>query len=109
LELSQDIPSSDPVDQGGEENWDTVGGATERSLSLAPAVEEVMPETAQQATDVGKPRASSEDRRPEPSATTGTVEPVVAHVEEEPPAEAGLVDNTSILGTPTVTVARSSL
>jgi hypothetical protein len=41
--------------------------------------------------------------------TTGTVEPVVAHVEEEAPAEAGLVDIANILGTPTVTVVRSSL
>jgi hypothetical protein len=44
LELSPDIPSFDPVDQGDKEIWDTVGGATERSLSPAPTVEEVVPE-----------------------------------------------------------------
>jgi hypothetical protein len=30
----------------GEDNWDTVGGVTERSLSPAPTVEETMLETA---------------------------------------------------------------
>jgi hypothetical protein len=98
-----------PADQGGEEDWDTVGGATERSLIPPPAVEEVVPKPAQQATNAGEPRASPEERRPEPSATTGTEEPVVAHVEEEAPAEAGLVDIASILGAPTMTVVRSSL
>jgi hypothetical protein len=49
------------------------------------------------------------ESRPEPSATTGDEEPVAAQVEEEAPAEAGLVDIASILGTPTVTVVRSSL
>jgi hypothetical protein len=109
LELSQDIPSSDTVDQGGEENWDMVGGATERSLSPAPTIEEVVPESAQLAISVGEPRASTEERRPEPSATIGAVEPVLAHVKEEAPAEARLVDIASILGAPNVTVVRSSL
>jgi predicted secreted protein len=49
------------------------------------------------------------ERRPEPSSTTGAVAPVVAHVEEEAPAEARLVDIASILGAPTLTVVRSSL
>jgi hypothetical protein len=95
--------------QGGEENWDTVGGATERSLSPAPTVEEVVPELAQQTTGAGEPRASSKERRPEPSTTTGVVEPAVAHVEEEAPTEVGLVDVASVLGAPTVIAVRSSL
>jgi hypothetical protein len=37
------------------------------------------------------------------------MEPVIAHVEEEAPAEAGLVDIANILGIPTVTVVLSSL
>jgi hypothetical protein len=41
--------------------------------------------------------------------TTGTEEPVVAHAEEETPAEATLVDIGSILGAPIVTVVQSSL
>jgi predicted secreted protein len=84
-----------------------VGGATERSLSPAPAVEEVVPEPAQQATGAGEPQ--KEERRPESSTTTGTMEPVVAQAEEEAPAEAGLIDIASILGALTVTVVRSSL
>jgi hypothetical protein len=106
---SQEIPSSDPVDHGGEDDWDTVGGATERSLSPAPTVEEVVSESAQQATSTGEPPTLIEERRPEPSATTGTMEPVVACVEEEAPAEAKLVDIASILGAPTMTVVRSNL
>jgi hypothetical protein len=66
-------------------------------------------EAVQQAAVTDESRASTEERRPEPSATTGVVEPVVAHVEEEAPAEAGIVDIASILGAPTVTVVRSSL
>jgi predicted secreted protein len=36
-------------------------------------------------------------------------EAVAVEAQEEAPAEAGLVDIASILGTPTVTVVRSSL
>jgi hypothetical protein len=46
---------------------------------------------------------------PETFATTGTEELVVTHVDEEAPAEARLVDIANILGTPAVTVVRSSL
>jgi hypothetical protein len=97
------------VDQGGEDNSDTVGGPTERSLSPAPTVEEIVPESAQQADGAGEPRVSTGERRPEPSTTIGAVEPVMAHVEDEAPAEAGLVDIASLFGAPTVTVVRSSL
>jgi hypothetical protein len=105
----QEIPSSDPVDLGEEGDWDTVGRATERSCSPAPTIEKIVPESAQQATGASEPPASTEEGRPEPSATTGVMEPVVAHVEEEAPAEARLLDITSILGAPTVTVVRSNL
>jgi hypothetical protein len=108
-ELSQGIPSSDPADQGEEGNWDTVGGATERSLSPAPIVEETVSEMAQQTSVTAESRASAEESRPEPSATTGTGEQAVALTEEEAPAEVGLVDIASILGAPTVTVVRTSL
>jgi hypothetical protein len=97
------------VDQGAEDNWDTMGGVTERSRSPAPTVEEIVPESAQQATGAGEPPASTEERRPEPSATTRAGGPVAAEVEEEAPAGAGFVDIASILGAPTVTVVRSSL
>jgi hypothetical protein len=100
----QEIPSSDPIDLGEEDDWDTVGGATERSRGPAPTVEEIVPESAQQATGAGEPPTSTEEGRPEPYATTAAVDPVVAHVKEDVPAEAGLVDIASILGAPTVIV-----
>jgi peptidoglycan hydrolase-like protein with peptidoglycan-binding domain len=109
LELSQDILLSDPVDQGEEKTWDTVGGATERSQNPAPTTEVTVPEAAQQAAFVNELQASTKERRSEPSSTAGTVEPEVAHVEEEAPAEAGIIDIASILGTLTVTVVQSSL
>jgi hypothetical protein len=43
----QEIPSSDPVDLRDEDDWDTVGGATKRSRSPAPTIEEIVPESAQ--------------------------------------------------------------
>jgi hypothetical protein len=43
------------------------------------------------------------------SAAPTAEEPAMTEAEEEAPAEAGLVDITSILGAPTVTVVRSSL
>jgi hypothetical protein len=47
--------------------------------------------------------------RMEPTATPAVEEPATTEVEEEAPAEAELVDITSILGAPTVTVVRLSL
>jgi hypothetical protein len=70
-------------------------------------MEEAVPELAQQATSSGE--TPTEERRPKPSATTRTVEPVIAPVEEEAPAETGLVDIASILGAFTVTIVRSNL
>jgi hypothetical protein len=86
-----------------------MGIATERSLSPTPTIEEIVPEMARQATVPVEPQVLAEERRLEPSATTGTMAPVVAHVEEEVPAEATFVDIASILSALTVTVVRSSL
>jgi hypothetical protein len=61
------------TDQGEEDNWDTVGGATNRSLSPSPTIEETVPKMAQQATVTAEPRAPAKEWRPEPSATTGTM------------------------------------
>jgi hypothetical protein len=63
----------------------------------------------QRSTRVIELQAPTMESRPELSTTTGAEEPVAAQAEEEAPAEAGLVDITSILGAPTVTVVRSSL
>jgi hypothetical protein len=67
-----------------------VGGATEKSHSPAPTTEATVPEAAQQAAIANELRASTEERRSEPSST-GSVEPEVAHVEEEAPAEVELL------------------
>jgi predicted secreted protein len=42
-------------------------------------------------------------------AAAAVEEPVAAGAEEEAPAEGGLVDIASILGTPAVTIVRSNL
>jgi hypothetical protein len=97
------------VDQGEEETWDTVGGASESSRSPGPTTEATVPVTAQRAAIVDKLRSSTAEWRPEPSSTAGAVEPGEACVEEEAPVEAGLVDIANILGAPTVTIVRSSL
>jgi hypothetical protein len=108
-EFSQELPPSNPVDQGEGDDWETVGEPAERSRSPAPTVEELVSQMAQRMTRVVEPQAPTVESRPEPSATIGAEEPVVAQAEEEAPAEAGLVDISSILGAPTVTVVRSSL
>jgi hypothetical protein len=108
-ELSQEIPSSDPVDEGEGEDWDMVGEPAERSRSAAPTVEELLAQLAQQTTGVVEQQVPAEESRPGPSTTTGAEEPVSAQAAEEVPAEAGLVDIASILSAPTVTVVRSSL
>jgi predicted secreted protein len=85
-----------------------MGEPTEKSRSPAPTVEELVSRMTQQTTRVAKPQVPAEESRAEPSATTGSGEPVVAQAEEEAPAEAELVDITSILGALTVTVVRSN-
>jgi hypothetical protein len=79
-----------PVEQGDEGNWETVGEPAERSSNPAPAMTEAVPQ------------APVAEGRTEPAAAA-------AAAEEEVPAEAGLVDIASILGSPTVTVVRSIL
>jgi hypothetical protein len=96
----QEIPPSDRVEQGDEGDWDTVGEPAGGSRSPAPNVDELLTQLSRQ-----------------PPATEGSTAPAAAVAEdaaateaqEEAPAEAGLVDIASILGTPTVTVVRLSL
>jgi hypothetical protein len=94
----QELPFTEPVDQGDEGEWDTVGEAA-GSRSPAPTVEELLAQMERQ------PPAAQEGAEP----TAATEEVVAAEAQEEAPAEAGLVDIASILGAPTVTVVRSSL
>jgi hypothetical protein len=88
----QEILPSDPIDQGDEGDWETLGEPTERSRSPAPAMTEV------------EPQAPVAEGRTEPAATLAAEEPAATEAEEEAPAEAGLVDIARILGAPTVTI-----
>jgi hypothetical protein len=95
----QEMSPSEPVEQGDEGDWDTVGEVA-GSRSPAPTVEDLLAQMERQ-----------------PPVTQGSTEPAAAATEEaaaieaqeEAPAEVGLVDISSILGAPTVTVVRSSL
>jgi hypothetical protein len=93
----QEIPPSDPIDQGDEGDWETVGEPAERRHSPAPAMTEI------------EPQAPVAEGWTELAATPTADKPATTEGEEEAPAEAGLVDIASILGAPTVTVVRSSL
>jgi hypothetical protein len=95
----QELPPTEPVDQGDEGEWDTVGEAA-GSRSPAPTVEELLAQMECQ------PPAAQGSTEP---AAAAAEEGTAAEVQEEAPAEAGLVDSASILGAPTVTVVRSSL
>jgi hypothetical protein len=106
----QDIPSSDPTDQGDEDVWEMVGATAERETSLPPVAEDVVPKEAQQQTNTVELQASIEEVHDPPPAATITVEqPEETPVEAEAPSEAGIVDIANILGARTVTVVRSTL
>jgi hypothetical protein len=96
----QELPPTEPVDQGDEGEWDMVGEAA-GSRSPTSTVEELLAQMERQ------PPAAQESTEPAAAATAGEV--VAAEAQEEAPAEGGLVDIASILGAPTVTVVRSSL
>jgi hypothetical protein len=87
----QELLPTEPVDQGDEGEWDTVGEAT-GNRSPAPTIEELLAQMERQ-----------------PPAPQGSTEPAAAAAEEVVAAEAGLVDIASILGGPTVTVIQSNL
>jgi hypothetical protein len=93
----QEIPPSDPVDQGDEGDWETVGEPAERSHSPAPTVEELVSQLTQRSTIVVEPQVSVVESRTEPAVTAAAEEPAATQAEEEALAEAGLVDITSIL------------
>jgi hypothetical protein len=95
----QELPSTEPVDQGDEGERDTVGEAA-GSRSPAPTVEELLVQMERQ-----PPAAQESTER----AAAAAEEAVVVEAQEEAPAEARLVDIASILGAPTMTVVRSCL
>jgi hypothetical protein len=98
------LPPTEAVEQGDEGEWDTVRKAA-GSRSPAPTVEELLAQMKRQ------PPAAQESTEPADAAAAEEAAEGAAATEtqEEAPAEAGLVDIASILGTPTVTVVRSSL
>jgi hypothetical protein len=114
----QEVPPTEPVDEGDEGEWDTVGQPA-RSRSPAPTVEELL---AQLEGQPSAPQASTEPavaaaedvvaagaQEGAAPATIAAEEATAAEAQQETPAEAGLVDIASILGAPTVTIVRSSL
>jgi hypothetical protein len=100
LPCMQEVLPAEPVEEGDEGVWDTVGEPA-GSRSPAPTVEEILARLERQ-----------------PPAPQGSTEPVAAAVgevavaagaQEEAPTEGGLVDISSILGAPAVTIVRSNL
>jgi hypothetical protein len=89
------------------------------SRSPAPTVEELLaqlerqPPAPQGSTEPVATAAegvvAAEAQESTAPATVAAEEVAAAEAQEEAPAEAGLVDIASILGTPTVTIVRSSL
>jgi hypothetical protein len=96
----QEMPPSDPVEQGDEGDCDMVGEPAGGSRSPAPTVEELLAQLTHQ------PPVAEGNTEP---AVAATEEVAATEAQEEAPAEAGLVDIASILGAPTVTIVRSRL
>jgi hypothetical protein len=114
----QEVPPTEPVEEGDEGVWDTVGGLA-GSRSPAPTVEEILAQLERQppapqgstepvAAAVEEVVASGAQESTAPAAAT-VEEAVAAGVREEAPAEGGLVDIASILCAPAVTIVRSNL
>jgi hypothetical protein len=99
LPYLQELPPTEPVDQGEEGEWGTVGQAA-GSRSPAPTIEELLAQMERQ------PPTAQGSTEPAAAAAEGAA---ATEVQEEAPTEAGLVDIASILGGPTVAVVRSTL
>jgi hypothetical protein len=94
------MPPSDPVEQGDEGDWDTVGEPAGASRSPAPTIDELLAQLSRQ------PPVAEEGTGPTAAVAD---EAAATEAQEEAPAEAGMVDIASILSAPTVTVVRSNL
>jgi hypothetical protein len=115
---TQEVPPTEPVEEGDEGDWDTTGEPV-GSRSLAPTVEELLAQLERQhpapqgntepvaaATEEVVAAEAQEGAAP---AAVAAEEAAAAEAQEEAPAKDGLVDIASILGAPTVTIVRSSL
>jgi hypothetical protein len=118
LPCIQHVPPTEPVEEGDEGEWDTVGEPV-GSRSPAPTVEELLaqlerqPPAPQGSTELAAPAVeevvAAGARESAAPATVAVEEAAAAEVQEEAPTEGGLVDIASILGAPAVTIVRSSL
>jgi hypothetical protein len=117
LPCMQEVPPTEPVEEGDEGVWDTVEEPA-GSRSPAPTVEEILAQLEHQppapqgstepvAAAVEEVVASGAQESIAPAAVTE--EAVAAGAQEEAPADGGLVDIASILGAPAVTIVRSNL
>jgi hypothetical protein len=108
----------EPVEEGDEGGWDTVGEPA-GICSPVPTVEELIAQLERQppapqgstepvAAAVQEVVASGAQESTAPAAIVAE-EAVAAGAQEEVPAEGGLVDIASILGAPAVTIVRSNL
>jgi hypothetical protein len=118
LPCMQEVPPTEPADEGDEGEWDTVGEPA-GSRSPAPTVEELLAQLERQppapqgsmepaAVAVEEVVATGAPEGAAPAAVAAE-EAVAVEVQEETPAEGRLVDIASILGAPTMTIVRSSL
>jgi hypothetical protein len=114
----QEVALAEPIEEGDEGGWDTVGEPT-GSRSPAPTVEELIAQLERQppapqgstepvAAAVEEVVSSGAQESTAP-ATVVAEEAVAAGAQEEVPAEGGLVDIASILGARAVTIVRSNL
>jgi hypothetical protein len=114
----QEVPPAEPVEEGDEGEWNTVGEPA-GSRSPAPTVEELIAQLERQppvpqgstepmaaAAEEVVAAGAQESAAP---ATAAGGEATATEAQEEAPTEAGLVDIASILGAPTATIVWSSL
>jgi hypothetical protein len=118
LPCMQEVPPAEPVEEGDEGVWDTVGEPA-GSRSPAPTVEEILAQLERQPPapqgSTGPVAAAVQEvvasgaQETSASVAAAVEEAVAAGAQEEAPAEGGLVDIASILGALAVTIVRSNL
>jgi hypothetical protein len=118
LPCMQEVPPTEPVEEGDEGEWDAVGELA-GSRSPAPTVEELIAQLERQppapqgstvpaAATAEEVVAAGGQESAAPTTAAGG-EATATEAQEEVHTKAGLVDIASILGAPTVTIVRSSL
>jgi hypothetical protein len=118
LPCMQEVPPMEPVEEGDEGEWDTVGEPA-GSRSPAPTIEELIAQLERQppapqgstkpATTAAEELVAAGAQESATSDTATRGEATGTEAQEEAPTEAGLVDIASILGALTVTIVRSRL